>query len=333
MVAYTGHETKIMLNSTKARAKRSTLERAMNKQIIIVFVFQLIFCLFSSLYGAIWYTLHFKELHYLEINPNQAVDNYFWYNLTIRYGSWIIIFQNFVPISLIVTLEMVKFIQGIFISNDLKMKSIETGMTSVHTSSLNEELGQVDYIFSDKTGTLTCNFMEFKKVSIAGESFGEDHSLNKEDIKHNPIVSNVDFRDRDFFLKLKDSDSKIKDSIKESLFGIALCHTIIAEFNDKGELIYNASSPDELALVNWARFCGCEFLGTDESNRAKVSYQGKVYFFEVLQVLEFNSSRLVLFYFIEYFSNKNDFLEKGNLLLLKMNKMRFYYTQKVLIVL
>ena len=189
-----------MLNSTKARAKSSKLEKAMNKQIIIVFIFQLIFCLFSSLYGALWYTQHSNEVSYLMIDRNQSVDNSFLYNLIVRYGNWLIIFQNFVPISLMVTLEMVKFIQGIFISNDVKMKTKETGtMPSVHTSSLNEELGQVQYIFSDKTGTLTCNFMEFKKVSIYGQSFGEDRGMSEEDVAKKTVVTNVDFRDKGFF--------------------------------------------------------------------------------------------------------------------------------------
>ena len=208
IVAYTGHETKIMLNSTKARAKASKLERLMNKQIIIVFIFQLLFCLFSSLYGAVWYSNHSNELSYLEIDRTQSVDNSFAYNLIVRYGNWLIIFQNFVPISLIVTLEMVKFIQGIFISQDLKMKTKETGaMASVHTSNLNEELGQIEYIFSDKTGTLTCNFMEFKKVSIDGESFGEDHSLEEEKFNEKPKVTNVDFRDVGFFNILEEENS------------------------------------------------------------------------------------------------------------------------------
>jgi phospholipid-transporting ATPase len=200
-----------MLNSTKARAKRSKLESAMNKQIIIVFIFQLIFCLFSSLYGAVWYTHHSEELSYLEIDRNRAEDNSFAYNLIVRYGNWLIIFQNFVPISLMVTLEMVKFIQGIFISNDLKMKTKDTGtMASVHTSSLNEELGQVEYIFSDKTGTLTCNFMEFKKVSISGESYGEDRSLTQQEFEQKPKVSNVDFKDQVFFNRLKEGNKAIE---------------------------------------------------------------------------------------------------------------------------
>ena len=68
---------------------------------------------------------------------------------------------------------MVKFIQGIFISNDPKLMYAPTKTyVKVQTSTLNEELGQVEYIFSDKTGTLTCNFMEFKNICIDGISYG-----------------------------------------------------------------------------------------------------------------------------------------------------------------
>lgn len=80
------------------------------------------------------------------------------------------------PISLLVTLEMVKFIQGIFISLDEKMISRKLNIpdqpATVQSSNLNEELGQIEYIFSDKTGTLTCNDMEFKKCCIEGVTYG-----------------------------------------------------------------------------------------------------------------------------------------------------------------
>ena len=74
---------------------------------------------------------------------------------------------------MLVTLETVKFMQGIFISKDEKMKTAKTNLyVNVQSSSLNEELGQIQYIFSDKTGTLTQNIMEFKNLSINGFSYG-----------------------------------------------------------------------------------------------------------------------------------------------------------------
>ncbi len=91
--------------------------------------------------------------------------------------TWFLLFSNFVPISLIVTLEMVKFIQAQFIQWDIMIfdKAKRMG-AKVQSSNLNEELGMVKYIFSDKTGTLTCNIMEFKKMSIGHECYGKmDH--------------------------------------------------------------------------------------------------------------------------------------------------------------
>lgn len=73
-------------------------------------------------------------------------------------GNWILLFTNFVPISLLVTLESVKFIQGKFIMQDFKINE-KKECVSVQTSNLNEELGQLKFIFSDKTGTLTCTII------------------------------------------------------------------------------------------------------------------------------------------------------------------------------
>jgi len=80
-----------------------------------------------------------------------------------------------VPISLIVTMEVVKFFQAQFIQWDSDIYDMSKDLpTKVQTSNLNEQLGQVDYVFSDKTGTLTCNLMEFKKMSIGTFSYGVD---------------------------------------------------------------------------------------------------------------------------------------------------------------
>jgi len=93
-------------------------------------------------------------------------------------GRWMIVMSNLVPISLIVTVETVRFIQALFMQWDVDLCDLKTGIQAgVQSSNLNESLGQVDFIFSDKTGTLTKNYMEFKKVSIGDYSYGLDCGL------------------------------------------------------------------------------------------------------------------------------------------------------------
>ena len=104
----------------------------------------------------------------------------------IRFGTWCVLMNNLVPISLLMTMELVKYFQGWFISWDIdiydKKKNL---MTKVQTSTLNEELGQVKYIFSDKTGTLTKNYMNFKRVTIG---YNQYNSKKEKEIK---TISNL----------------------------------------------------------------------------------------------------------------------------------------------
>lgn len=161
--------------------------------------------------------------------------------------------------------------------------------TNVQSSNLNEELGQIHYVFSDKTGTLTKNLMEFKKISIGGVSYGEQKdSLNDAEF---PKVTNVDFLDSKFFDAWKNKSDPNNEKIRRCLIFIAVCHTILCDVKDDGEINYNASSPDELALVNWARFSGCEFQGLDENDVITVKLADETINFQLLHVLEFNSTR------------------------------------------
>ena len=175
--------------------------------------------------------------------------------------------MNFVPISLIITLEMVKFIQAYFINVDAMIFDEERGIEAkVQSSNLNEELGMVHNIFSDKTGTLTQNIMEFKKFSAGDTSYGNDEPPEK---KYPLGVTNVNFDSYAFDEHMQQKNHPNHEPLKKFIQALGICHTVIAEEKDKdGEkyIDYNASSPDELALVNGARYMGFAFTGRDDEN-------------------------------------------------------------------
>ncbi len=161
--------------------------------------------------------------------------------------------------------------------------------TTVQTSRLMEELGQVEYIFSDKTGTLTCNVMEFKNVCVFGESYGDNRDHDGPFVQKK--LSNVDFKDKKFFEDIRRPDH----AAHEILFLLSTCHTINIE-NKNGEMKYSASSPDELALCNFARLCGYEYIGTNQNEisvlyRKELSKHEEIRKYKILHVLEFNSDR------------------------------------------
>uniref|UniRef100_A0A8C2HCC7 Phospholipid-transporting ATPase n=1 Tax=Cyprinus carpio TaxID=7962 RepID=A0A8C2HCC7_CYPCA len=155
IVVYTGHDSKLMQNSTKAPLKRSNVERVTNMQILVLFGILLVMALVSSIGAAIWNQQHTDEACWYLSRAGDISLN-FWYNLL----TFIILYNNLIPISLLVTLEVVRFTQALFINWDTEMYYAETDTPAMaRTSNLNEELGQVKYLFSDKTGTLTCNII------------------------------------------------------------------------------------------------------------------------------------------------------------------------------
>lgn len=148
-----------------------------------------------------------------------------------------LIFTNFVPISLLVNLEIVRLLQSIIITFDEDLKSSPDIGPIVQSSNLNEEIGQIHYLFSDKTGTLTCNVMEFKKIAIGAKSYGDDHNFLPSFTL--PTVTNVDFMDQNFFNDLEGRSTQDQQRLlKQTLFHIALCHSVICEIKE-GKLIYN----------------------------------------------------------------------------------------------
>ena len=125
----------------------------------------------------------------------------------IKLGTWCVLMNNLVPISLLMTLELVKYFQGWFISWDVDIyDQNKKVMTKVQTSTLNEELGQVRYIFSDKTGTLTKNFMNFKRVTIGYKQYNR---LKEDDLEISTIFDDKSLKDNNNKnIKKEEQDNK-----------------------------------------------------------------------------------------------------------------------------
>lgn len=273
-----GHQTKLMRNATEPPVKRTAVERQVNKQILYLFCLLLLMSLVSAIGNCIRTWFFSDQDWYLGLGegmPNKARQ--FIENIL----TFIILYNNLIPISLIMTMEVVKFQHASFINSDLDMYYAPTDTPAVcRTSSLVEELGQISYIFSDKTGTLTCNEMEFRECSIFGVPYAQVVDDNKQETGQKTF---------DVLRQRSEDNTEEGATIRQFLNLLAVCHTVIPEVKD-GKMIYQASSPDEAALVQGAELLGYRFH-TRKPKSVFVDVNGHDEEYEILNVCEFNSSR------------------------------------------
>ncbi|CAF3393486.1 unnamed protein product [Rotaria socialis] len=210
--------------------------------------------------------------------------------------SYIILLNTLVPISLYISIEFIRLLQSKWIDWDNNMYYEPNNVQAqARTASLNEELGQVEHIFSDKTGTLTQNMMTFKKCSIQGTLYGDIPNENEYNKQTTDELRAIKFEDQDntfvwYDKTLIDIIKKNEDKNVNHFFTLlALCHTVMTEEkNDK--ITYQAQSPDENALVTAARMFGFVFLSRTQSS-IKVRFRNKIETYDLLNILDFNNYR------------------------------------------
>lgn len=317
-VIFTGHDTKVMQNSTDPPSKRSKIEIRMNSIIFLLFGVLFTMAFIGSIYFGImtrrdlenghnrWYLRPDNATIFFDPKRAPAAGGY-------HFLTALMLYTYLIPISLYVSVEIVRIVQSVFISQDIHMYYEDADKPAhARTSNLNEELGQVDTVLSDKTGTLTCNSMEFIKCSMAGTSYGHcsteveramakkeaDSLLNGNELENmkRSRIKGFNFDD-DRIMEGNWISEPHSDVIQKCFRLLAVCHTAIPEVDERtGKVSYEAESPDEAAFVIAARELGFEFynrtqttVSVNELNPRTSEKHERLY--QLLNVLEFNSAR------------------------------------------
>ncbi|KAJ3907391.1 phospholipid-translocating ATPase [Lentinula edodes] len=295
VVLFTGEDTKIVQNSGGTPSKQSKVERQMNPQVILNLILLAMMATACAIVDSVLEKRDYPGGAPWLYDDNTSGDNPS-INGLITWAFALITFQNIVPISLYISIEAVRTCQAAFIYFDSHMVYEKTGQTTLARSwNLSDDLGQIKYIFSDKTGTLTQNSMVFRQCSIGGQIYTGDPEDDSSPKARESIPSNSDSISEDapdlptketaaatgkqpFFHSNKlskdistilHSDSTSPNAaLARALNGfftvLALCHTVLTSVDpDTGKIEYKAQSPDEAALVKAAADVGYVFRGRE----------------------------------------------------------------------
>ncbi|KAI4876349.1 hypothetical protein NFI96_017814 [Prochilodus magdalenae] len=296
LVMFAGPDTKLMQNSGRSVFKRTSIDRLMNVLVLIIFGLLAFMCTILAIGNGIWE--YQQGSSFTAFLPRQNGANAAFSGF-LTFWSYVIILNTVVPISLYVSVEILRLGNSFYIDWDRKMYHSKTDTPAqARTTTLNEELGQIKYIFSDKTGTLTQNIMTFNRCSINGKSYGEVVDFSGQRVEITEKTPKVDFS----WNSLADPkfcfhDHMLVEAVKQGSTEVqaffrllALCHTVMPEEKTEGELFYQAQSPDEGALVTAARNFGFVFRSRTPETISVVE-MGVNVTYELLAVLDFNNVR------------------------------------------
>ena len=315
VIAYTGMNNKIILNSKKPRTKVSKVEQSMNSYLIYVFFVLIILCFVCSILHNYGYRNNTNFYNNFILIKRSSIEESF-----ITFFTYFLLLNTMIPISLIVTLEIIKLIQGFLIEWDTKLYSMfHHVFCKARAVSIIEELGNVNFIFSDKTGTLTLNQLKFKYCLINGKcyeykrdvNYNKTYSLanNKKLLEIFKYIKEIiPFHDNYFSNEVSNKKKILKENkykfkkqdlslLEEEVYLIDEFWKAIALTNEcmvseeKGDLKYIGTSPDDNELVKTACNQGYKLFSTSiDKKLVRICREGE-FAFEILHVLGFSSER------------------------------------------
>ena len=369
IVLNTGEECKSRMNANRhPRAKKPALERVTNGIVLLLAAFVVLLAAGCSIGYYIWRRGTEQKSWYIYMASVPAQE--------IILG-FAIQFNNVIPLALYVSLEIVKLGQMLLVNADGAMYDSKSDTPArCNTNTILENLGQIGYVFSDKTGTLTENVMQFRKMSVAGTSWLHEVDIEVEELAEDDIGTD---RDMDLITEQEgeeeaEAEAEVeaegrhagpvvssslflappaeavhaqvqrisRDSTRRSsshwrssarpdhvqpelttvdlleyvrlrpsapftakvvtyILAMALCHTCLPELKDGKVVGFQASSPDELALVRAAESLGFLVIRksassttlrfTYDPSAAKNGESPREETYEVVDVIEFSSQR------------------------------------------
>ncbi|XP_036403633.1 phospholipid-transporting ATPase 11C isoform X1 [Megalops cyprinoides] len=303
VAVYTGMETKMALNYQGKSQKRSVVEKSINAFLLVYLCILVSKALVCTTLKYVWQSKPGQDEPWYNHKTQKEKDTYLYLKMFTDFLSFMVLFNFIIPVSMYVTVEMQKFLGSFFITwdKDFFDPEIQEGAL-VNTSDLNEELGQVEYVFTDKTGTLTQNNMEFIECCIDGFQYKYRDSRTELDgfcVTDGPVS------------KLQQKAGREKEEL--FLRALCLCHTVQVKEAGPGDggadLVdgvdggdggvpheaeqrgFIASSPDEVALVKGAMKYGFTFLGLECKQMKIQNRNNDIEVYELLHVLNFDPVR------------------------------------------